>query len=72
MRMGKNPGEPVSDSEAERVTKIAFADGFVIRTLSKIKSIALLVADWSRKLRVRESRMVAPVSVTWRVWRLIL
>ena len=72
MRVGKNPGEPVSDSEAERVTEIAFADGLVIRTLSRIKSIALLVVDWSRKSRVRESRMVAPVSVTWRVWRLIL
>ena len=37
----------------------AFADGLVIRTRSRIMSIALLVADWLRKLRVRESRMVA-------------
>ena len=59
MRMGKYPGESVSDRGVETVMEAAFADGLVIRTRSRIMSIALLVADWLRKLRVRESRMVA-------------
>ena len=56
---GKKSREPVSDSEVERVTEVAFADGLVIRTRSRIKSIALLVADCSRKAEVREQKGVA-------------
>ena len=70
IRMGKNSGEPVNDRRAETVSEAAFADGLVIRIRSRIMSIALMVADWLRKLRVRESRMVAAVKVTWRGWRL--